>query len=112
MQKFRDLKGIYKVVIGIFVAVIALSGLCATVIQIEDRYAHASDVELVASAVQGLAITIQQDRIGAQIIAVQNRIWQLEDHYSKNPPVPIPIQEELRYLRGELSRLQRTLGGK
>lgn len=82
-------------------ALSALLGIGATVISIDDRYAHAEEMKQVVKTIEALNQRIEQQSKSDRMLAIQERIWQIQDRY-REKPMPVDTLEELRFLQLQL----------
>lgn len=82
-----------SVIIGV---VLGLSTMTGSVVAVNDYFAKAAELELVAMR---LDQKIQQDRCDR----LQERVWKLQDRYIGRE-MPTSVREELRRLDAELER--------
>ena len=90
-----------KKIIAILSSITFIASIVAGVIFIEERYASAKDLKLVAMRLEQ---KIQQDRSHV----LQERLWSIEDRYI-NKKMPEEIKKQYRYLKEEFNNIEKTI---
>jgi len=90
-----------KKIIATMTVIITLSSFIAVWVYMDERWAHAEDVEKLS---QRLDNKIAQDRIDY----LDQRIWKIEDRYPKGK-MPIMVLDQYRGLKKERAKLEQKM---
>jgi len=94
-----------KKIIGTASAIVILGSLIGGWICLDERFAHAKDVE---RAIQALENRLENKIIQDRLDFLDQRIWKIEDRYPKGE-MPIMVLDQYRGLKKERKKLEQQM---
>ena len=94
-----------KKVGAILGAAVFLAGMIASYHAFDCYVAKAEDIKQLRSSVQKLNSRMDRREDMDRARELQHRIWDLERHYQKNPPMPQSVRREIQMLQAERENL-------
>jgi len=94
-----------KRIISIASAIIVIASIVTLCFGLNDYVAKSADLDYWVG-------DYQQYKDSQRLKLLQERVWQLQQHYMKNPPTPQSVQEEILFLQMEIEELKIKLNKK
>jgi peptidoglycan hydrolase CwlO-like protein len=97
-----------KLLINIGILAGLLTSLFSVWFFLDDRYAHATDVQQIQQSIQQLDKRLEQKIIQDQLDYKQKRVYEIQDRY-ENKKLSDEIKQELFDLKNEIEKLKDQL---
>ena len=94
-----------KKIITILSAIVLIAGIIATYHTFDSYIAKAEDIQQIRKSIDKLNQRIDRNSDMDRARDLQKRIWDLESHYAKNPPMPTTVKNEIECLKLERKEL-------
>jgi len=94
-----------KKVGAILGAAVLIAGIVGTYHAFDSYVAKAEDIQQIRQSIQKLNQRMDKKADYDQARDIQQRIWDLEAHYRKNPPMPESVRREIMCLTAERENL-------
>jgi cytochrome c556 len=94
-----------KKILAILGAIMLIASIIKGYHAFDARIAKAEDIKQLRQSVKQLNQRIDRNSDDDRARDIQRRIWDLEAHYAKSPPMPNSVKREIESLRIEHEQL-------